>query len=71
MPKTGAAAVIRAADQVKSAERRVDDARRALTKAEKARDRADAAYLAMLRASLPGLHESARAGAEVAEQTNG
>ncbi|MBX5462041.1 MAG: hypothetical protein IRZ28_13250 [Steroidobacteraceae bacterium] len=53
MTKSIAVAVMRAAEKVRSAERRVVDCQRALAKAEKARDRAGADYLQLVRDSLP------------------
>lgn len=53
MTKSKAIAVMRLGEKVKSAERRVEDCERALTKAKKARDRAGVAYLQMVREIVP------------------
>ena len=52
MPKTRAAELIKAAEKARRADRRVSDAQRALTLAVKARDKAEASYLDLVRASV-------------------
>ena len=52
MPKTRAAEVIKAAEKARRADRRVSDAQRALTHALKARSKAEAHYLQLVRTAL-------------------
>lgn len=65
MTKTKAAAVMQAADKARRTEQRVNDARRALEKAEKARDRAELAYLKLAEEAFAGLRQ--RTGSESQE----
>ncbi len=66
MAKTRAAAVMAAAEKARRAELRVADAERVLAKAVKARDRADADYLALVQESIARRQtEPAATGGEV------
>jgi len=62
MPRTKAAAIMRAAELARNADRRVTAARIALTKAEKARIRAEQAYLTLVRESLLNVEPHAGSG---------
>ena len=62
-----AVALMRAADKARTADRRVREAERALKKALKARDRADAAYMALV--PTPAEFHQMRA-AEAAEEAS-
>lgn len=53
MTKTRAATVMRAAEKARLADRRVTEAQSALRKALKARDRAEAQYLALVQETFP------------------
>jgi len=62
MPRTKAAAIMRAAELARNADRRVTAARIALTKAEKARIRAEQIYLTLVRESLLSAEPHASSG---------
>jgi hypothetical protein len=60
MPKLGGAvALMRAGEKARRAAQRVTDAERALAKARKAYEKADAAYLALVRESIPQFAQGA------------
>jgi hypothetical protein len=67
MPMSKAVALMRAAEKARAADRRVTEAQRALKKAIKARDRADAQYLALV--PTPAEFQQMRA-AEAAEEAS-
>lgn len=69
MAKSKAVALMRAGEKARRAEQRVADAQRALAKAEKARDRADANYMDLVRASIADQVGTGTAGGEVAPQS--
>ncbi len=54
MAKATAATVMKAAEKARLADRRVAEAQRALDKAVRARDKADAQYFSLISEVLPG-----------------